>query len=155
MSLHLTSWTVPCFPDTGGGFYRANQEAWKSNSDFKVGAIIVKGGRILSTGYNRIEAHPEAYFGCSFHAEHDAIRKAKSEIQGAKMFVYRFGRKHGHIKTSKPCEFCQQEIAKAELSSVIYVDVDGTLQKSSFKLQDWPKFHQMHSYINDASIYVR
>jgi deoxycytidylate deaminase len=118
-------------------------------------AVIIKGGTLLSVGFNRIEEHPAAYFGCSFHAEYDAIRKSNANLQGAKMFIYRFGRKHGYIKSSKPCELCQQEIAKVKIKSVIYVDDDHTLQKSSYRIEDVPAPHQVHSYMNDPSIYVR
>lgn len=119
-------------------------------------AIIVKGGRILSVGYNRIEAHPAAYFGCSFHAEHDAIRKAQGNIEGAKMYVYRFGRSDGQLRTSKPCPLCQQNIAIAKISSVIFIDVDDTLKRESYRLQKNPKWHEgVCKYIDDVSHHIR
>lgn len=138
----------------GGGFYIANEAAWKTNSNYKMAAVIVRGGTLLSVGYNRIEDHPAAYFCCSFHAEYDAIRKAKADIAGAKMFVYRFSRSDNSVKTSRPCEICQYEISKANLSSAIFVE-DKAVCKESFKDIEISSAHSIHNYIDNASCYIR
>lgn len=117
-------------------------------------AVIIRGGSLLSVGYNRIEDHPAAYFGCSFHAEYDAIRKAKCSVEGAKMYVYRFSRSKNFAKTSRPCEICQHEIAKAKISSVIFVE-NNVVCRESFKDIEIASAHSIHNYINNANCYIR
>ena len=80
-----------------------------SNSDYSVqhrhAAVIVKGGRVLSSGVNRIKTHPNAVVKdedgeliCkSIHAEMDAISRVKNkdQLKGATIYV---ARKHGLSK---------------------------------------------------------
>jgi deoxycytidylate deaminase len=97
------------------------------------GAIIVKGGRILSKGINRprrnafinIFAHHE---GCNIHAECDAILRArkKTDLNGAKMFVARMRKIDKLPGTSRPCEMCQKIMVRYGIKKVFYTDVDGT-----------------------------
>lgn len=133
----------------------ANEAAWKTNSNFKMAALIVKGGSLLSVGFNRIEEHPAAYFGCSFHAEYDAIRKARGDITGAKMFVYRFGRSDRELRVSKPCDICQNKIAEANIGSVVFVDTDMILKRETFRDVEISSPHDMHEYFGYGDIYVR
>lgn len=139
---------------TGGGFYVANQAAWESNSPYKMAAVIVKGGRILSIGNNHLCGHPEAYYGSSFHAEHDAIRKAGTSLQGAKMYVYRFGRSNGELRVSKPCLGCQREIANAGISAVLFVNANGEIEKESFKSRGIQTKHFRHKFFGSTLCYV-
>jgi len=138
---------------TGGGFYIAHEAAWKTNSTFKLGAVIVKGGSIISIGFNRNEGHPAAYYGSTFHAEYDAIRKAPSSIKGTKMFVYRFARKDGSLKDSKPCILCQKEIAKVGISSVTFME-DNKILRESFKETKVTSWYTKHTYFNTSCCYT-
>lgn len=131
--------------DIGGIFYLAHEAAFSGNHTYKVAAVIVKGGSVISVGHNRTESNPSAYYGQSVHAEFDAIRKARGDLRGAKMYVYRFAREDHSLKTSKPCKYCQYEIAKAGISPVVFVDVDGELTKESFKDADPCHEHYMHN----------
>jgi deoxycytidylate deaminase len=146
---------APWYRHTGGGFYVAHEAAWKTNYSYKMSGVIVKGGSILSVGFNRISDHPAAYYGCSFHAETDAIKKAKGNIVGAKLFVYRFGREKSELRPSKPCSMCQQEIAKAGISSVYFIDTDMKISKESYRIRDAPRSHNMHCYMGSTDIYTR
>lgn len=115
--------------------------------------MIVKGGSVLSIGYNRISDHPAAYFGNSFHAEHDAIRKAPCDLRGAKMYVYRFSRCDNTLKPSRPCMFCQQEIAKAGISHVFFVDEDSELRKESFRDLNGENYQYRHQIVGHTMCY--
>ena len=115
-------------------------------------ALIIKGGNLLSTGYNKISGHPQAYFGCSHHAEFDAIRNAKADITGSKILVYRFSRKDNTLQNSKPCAMCQEEINKAGISCAIYVE-DGRVIKESFGKTNRKMKHFMHLYVHNAMCY--
>jgi deoxycytidylate deaminase len=94
---------------------------------YKHGAIIVKGGRIVSTGINKIRNHPTV-FGSSpkllikseahIHAEADAIRKV-SELKGAKIYVARVNRS-GQVRFSRPCDMCYRAIVKSGIRKVCH-----------------------------------
>lgn len=113
----------------------AYKSALQGNFDYKLGSVIVRGGNILSTGFCRKEYHPQAFYGESVHAEHDAIRKCNPPLRQAKMFVYRFSGKGDvvELKSSKPCCKCQQEIRKASISRVVFVDENNMLCKEDFR----------------------
>ena len=92
----------------------------------QVGAIIVKGGRIISSGYN---GTPRGYHNCNeikkddhrswqfeheIHAEMNAILWAARSgiaIEGATM-----------ITTTEPCTQCAKHIANSGIKKVIYFD---------------------------------
>jgi len=121
---------------TGGGFYLAYKHAMRSNVRSKMAAVLVRGGSVLSVGYNRKAFHTKAYYGQSIHAECDAINKNKTELVGqAKLFVYRFSNEFikEELRVSRPCVRCQQEIKKAQISRVVYLDHSLILQSEKFK----------------------
>lgn len=130
----------------GGGFYLAHDKAWESNFKYKISAVIVKGGSILSIACNTVEDHTDAYFGRSFHAEAMAIRSCPSNIKKAKLFVYRFSRDSNTLVSSKPCPACQNLILKSGISKVYYVDSDNTLKKERILHAPPLGFHKIHKY---------
>lgn len=97
------------------------------------GAIIVKGGRILSKGTNQPKSNAfinmfAHHKGCNIHAECSAILKARKKIDlnGAKMFVARMRKVDKMPGTSKPCKMCQKIMSRYGIKKVFYTDVDGT-----------------------------
>lgn len=114
-------------------------------------ALIIKSGRILSTGYNRIQNHPAAYFACSFHAEYDALRKAPNSISGAKMYVYRFSREDSSLKVSKPCVICQHKISESKLGSVVFIDEYNTICRQNFNTISKLGYCTKHHYTNSVN----
>lgn len=114
----------------GGLFYQAHEEAFRGNSRFKLAAVIMKGGRILSIGHNYLTSDPKGYKNNfveqgfhrhSFHAEFDAILNSNTDITGAKLLVYRFGA-DGSLRNSKPCERCWEAIRGAGITYCYYWD---------------------------------
>jgi deoxycytidylate deaminase len=89
------------------------------------GAVVVKSGRVVGTGYNKDRNNP--YYvspehiktHCSVHAEVDAIRDANWNVKGAVIYVARVNNK-GLDRDSKPCIRCQSVIDAAEIKKVIY-----------------------------------
>ena len=81
--------------------------ASQSSCRMKHGSVIVKGGRVISTGVNKERSHPRIVSSehikdhCSVHAEVDAIKKAK-DVSGATIYVARVNRR-GEDRDSKPC----------------------------------------------------
>ena len=104
-----------------------------SNSDYSVqhrhAAVIVKGGRVLSSGVNRIKTHPNAVVKdedgeliCkSIHAEMDAISRVKNkdQLKGATIYVARKGRSD-KVGMSLPCTMCQRALRKHGLSKAVF-----------------------------------
>ena len=99
--------------------------ASKSKSNKKHGAVIVKSGRVVGTGYNRDRNHPlfvspeHIKPHCSIHAEIDALKEAKANADGAVLYVARVNNQ-GQDRNSKPCKLCQAAITKSNIKKVIY-----------------------------------
>jgi deoxycytidylate deaminase len=93
---------------------------------YKHGAIIVRGGRIISTGINKVRNHPQVLNNnkediiadAHIHAEVDAIKKV-SGLKGAKIYIARVNRS-GQTRLSRPCEFCYDVIVKSGISKIVY-----------------------------------
>ncbi len=101
----------------------AASEDSKSIMKFKIGAVILKRGRILGFGHNSTKTHP--HFGSkkqymTMHSEGAALYCAKklgNDTKGATMIVYR---RNGRL--ARPCESCQRLIEKAGIAKVIYTN---------------------------------
>lgn len=95
------------------------------------GAVVVKGGRVLGTGWNKNRNHPAIVSpehiktDCSFHAEQVAIREAgEDNVKGGIIYVARVN-KHGFDRDSKPCALCSKLIKKVGIKRVVYTTEAG------------------------------
>lgn len=99
--------------------------ATKSTARNTHGAVIVKGGRVVGTGYNRNRNHPTIVSpehiktNCSIHAEESAIRDAGYDVKNAVIYVARVN-KHGEDRDSKPCPRCLALINESGIKRIIY-----------------------------------
>jgi deoxycytidylate deaminase len=100
--------------------------AAKSKARNTHGAVVVKGGRVLGTGYNKDRNHPKIVSpehiktDCSTHAEEVAIRDAgEDNIKGAIIYVARVN-KSGYDRDSKPCSRCSALIERVGIKRVIF-----------------------------------
>ena len=90
----------------------------------KHGSVIVKGGRVISTGINKERSHPRIVSSehikehCSVHAEVDAIKKAK-DVTGATIYVARVN-KRGKARDSRPCNRCYEVIKNNGIKKIVY-----------------------------------
>lgn len=99
--------------------------ASKSKARRMHGAVVVKSGRVVGTGFNKDRNNP--YYvspehiktHCSVHAEVDAIRDANWNVRGAVLYVARIN-SQGMDRDSKPCTRCQIVIEEAQIKKVIY-----------------------------------
>jgi deoxycytidylate deaminase len=104
--------------------------ATKSKSRNTHGAVVVKGGRVLGTGFNKDRNHPmivspeHVKTDCSFHAEQLAIRDAGENLKGAKIYVARVNR-HGIDRDSQPCPRCLRLIRSVGIKKIIYTSEMG------------------------------
>lgn len=102
------------------------------NSPFvqhRLGAVVVKGGRVLSTGYNEVR-YTRELGKPTLHAEQAAILKLLkqrrlSDLIGATLYVTRFTR-GGAIGNSRPCTDCQELIRSVGIKEVHYTTDEGT-----------------------------
>ena len=106
----------------------ARYMASKSESRQKHGAVIVKSGRVIGTGYNKYRNNPfrvspeHIKSHCSVHAEIDAMRDARwGNLKGAVLYVARVNAR-GEDRNSKPCIRCQVVIEETEIKKVIYTE---------------------------------
>lgn len=90
------------------------------------GAVIVKGGSVLSLGVNKwrnksVNPPVDGSYNphLSYHAEVDAINHANSDLNGATVYVARIG-KDGTPRFSRPCSRCTQALKAAGVKKVVY-----------------------------------
>ena len=91
----------------------AAQKAWELG-EVPVGAVVVKNGEVIATGYNQ----PIARHDPTAHAEIAALRSAASvlgnyRLPGCELFV-----------TLEPCVMCAGAMMHARLSRVVYGATD-------------------------------
>lgn len=98
------------------------------------GAVLVKGGSVVSTGYNEIRRHSFASkFGYwspeALHAELACVLGVdKSKTQGSKLYVVRI-MGDGTLGMSKPCKHCQKALEYVGISRVYYSDKNGQMKR--------------------------
>lgn len=101
--------------------------ASKSAARQKHGAVLVKSGRVIGTGYNKDTNNPFSVSPehikthCSRHAEIEAIRDANWNVRGAVLYVARVNNQ-GVDRNSKPCIRCQVVIEETQIKKVIYTE---------------------------------
>ena len=101
----------------------------------RVGAVVVRGSRVLSTGCNRIgfsKYLPNRRFPESVHAEAQAIlgllkHKRGNELVGSTMYVSRINNS-GTARYARPCSACQHLIEAVGIRKVFYTTNAGVEQ---------------------------
>lgn len=99
-----------------GFIKRALKLAEKSDYyPFRIGSIVIKHGRIISEGFNRVGSckRIDPYYqfrSFSIHAEADALSKLSfKDAKGASIIIVRMNISH-NIANAKPCIYCQEMI---------------------------------------------
>jgi deoxycytidylate deaminase len=99
--------------------------ATKSKARNTHGAVVVKGGRVIGTGWNKDRNSPHIVSpeniktDCSYHAEEVAIRESGKNIKGAVIYVARVN-KQGLDRDSHPCKKCSELIKSVGIKKIIY-----------------------------------
>jgi len=102
----------------------AMNAAASSTCRMKHGAVIIRGGRVLSIGINKFRNNPAvmpteiAKQVCSVHAEIDAIKKLDN-ARYATIYVARVNNL-GKPMLSKPCHACYDAITDAGINKIVY-----------------------------------
>lgn len=112
--------------------YTVETLASLSEHHFKVGAVIVKGRRVIAVGHNKTKTHTiiknklDKYsLVDKLHAEMDAVLKARTDLCGAKLYVLRIcpDNRNG-TGMSRPCSLCMRLIRGAGIKEIIYTTGD-------------------------------
>ncbi len=118
-------------------YEKAKEESGKSGYPrINIGAVIVKGNLLVSTGYNQQKSHPkQAAFNEMYslredsshylHAEiHALIRSGREDLEGADIYVFRENR-NGELANCRPCEVCRQALKAAGIDRMYYTTEEG------------------------------
>jgi len=165
-------------PDWDEYFINITKEIAKRSTcmSTKLGAIIVKEKRIISTGYNgaprktkdcyewgyclrrklKIPSGHRYELCRSVHAEQNAIinaARAGVSILGGDMYIYGIKVYNNQNKVIKavPCFICKKMIINAGIRNVITTDENGKIIR--FKVSDWIKEWSKKDMIKDMDIY--
>lgn len=91
------------------------------------GAVIVKGGRVLSVGINKFRNDPMSTVteriktDCSIHAEIDAM--SRCDPRGASVYIARLNNSN-NVRYSRPCESCYDALRAAKVKKIVWTE-DG------------------------------
>ena len=102
-------------------------------SDYKHGAVLVKGGSIINTSCNKNRL---VSFGSRFCKDHDGIAPLHAELgailgldrtvtEGATLYVARVG-KDGGFRLSKPCSMCHAAMTYVGIKRVYWTIDDNS-----------------------------
>lgn len=114
--------------------------------EYNLCAVIVRGGNVLSVGFNRQGWNPLSEFyrvekrACNIHAEIDAITSKRNRVrfEDSKIYIVRLKR-NGSVGSAKPCEMCQH---------VLY---NYGIKRAYYTIDDFPFMDSM-KVVNPASV---
>jgi deoxycytidylate deaminase len=100
---------------------------------WRMGAVLVKGGRVIAAGSNVLRNEPSLaglpIEECSVHAEAAALQKVSK--LGGTMYVARISRS-GHQSLARPCKRCRKLLIEAGIRTVVW-----TIDEESFGISDY------------------
>jgi tRNA(Arg) A34 adenosine deaminase TadA len=104
-------------------YFEALQLAAQSECRYKIGAVLYRGKTRISAAHNCKKTHTDhkawQSFVNSIHAEHYALLRARTFVDGSTMYIARAGGKRG---TSKPCYMCRGYLFSAGVRYIVYTD---------------------------------
>lgn len=114
------------------GMRAAINAAHASNSpNFKVGAAIMRGSKVISVGWNYFrKTHPRSCTHLStVHAEVNVLNGLRrEELEGCDIFVARVT-PGGIVSIAKPCEGCQEMLGALPIRRVYYTNRQGKIRR--------------------------
>jgi len=94
---------------------------------FRLGALAVKSGRVLSFGSNSSRNKPSDWIprdAWSTHAEEACLRRMPDGSEGATLYVARVGRS-GKPLLSRPCDMCMEIARDYGVSRIVFTSESG------------------------------
>lgn len=96
----------------------------------RIGAVVSKGQRILSTAFNAVRYKQGRFkkkWINSLHAEQAALLQVSpKKLKGARLTVVRL-MKDGSLGNACPCQFCRDMIFNYKLKEVVYSNMNGDI----------------------------
>ena len=140
---------------TVGVLNKCIEEAISSDFKLKVGAVIFKGKRIISSGHNgsrHCRIHPRYQdYPNSLHAEQDAlIGMDWNNVRGCNIIVIRVN-PSGKLAESRPCDKCYELLKYVGIKKVYYSLATGEIQMSPLEDLDLRCFHLQKKLQKDRS----
>lgn len=125
----------------------AKQAASSNHHKFKLGAVLVRGGRVLSSGVNIAKKGPDTP-PCreSIHAEVMAIKGAK-KTEGATIYVARLSNA-GRLALAKPCEYCIEHMNANGIYRVVFSISDSVAESFYLDSVEWKGFLTKEAGLN-------
>ena len=113
---------------------------------FRLGAVVVKSGRVLSHGVNVTKKGPETPPEReSVHAEVNAMRGVAS-LQGATIYVARLDSFDG-LALAKPCEYCIHHMMENGIARVVFSTSENDAESFYLDSVSWKGYR----YKNEQS----
>src|SRR5690349_19301560 len=114
----------------------AVRTAYRSESKFRLGAVLVKKNRVLSWGINKMKrSHPaqlkysDVPFLTGLHAElHTCIGLTEEDLTGASIYVARL-LKSGRTALALPCGGCRRFLQEAGVREAFYTDSQNSFSR--------------------------
>ena len=93
----------------------AKEEAENSDMNHRHGAAVIKNGKLISSGRNRVRCGWP-----SRHAEMDALLSlSPKDRRGSTVYVVRVGA-NGELRNSKPCLMCERCMRKWGVANIVW-----------------------------------
>ena len=108
------------------------------NSTYKqrLGACLVKSGKIIGKGFNRLRHHKFSFsypYLHQYHAECGALLHSPTScIMGSSLFVARINRM-GITRLAKPCSSCMSLLRDHGIRQVTYTTNEGSYETISIR----------------------
>lgn len=117
---------------TVGILRRCMEECEKSSYKFRVGAVVFKGKRILSSGHNGLRSstipNKHKTYHNSLHAEQNALLKLDwSTLKGASILVLKCSKTAKSLSNARPCSMCMKLLSFVGIKNIYFSDVDGSI----------------------------
>ena len=124
-------------------FNAAKSVASLSDHRVRIGSVLVKGHKIISSGYNsntrtdKVQAELDKFEFCmesagKLHSEADCLLpfiKRKIDISGSTLYIYR-EKRNGEVAMSRPCSRCMRLIKMAGIKKICYTTEDGIAKET-------------------------
>ena len=124
---------------SSGIIKRCLEECEKSTYRFRIGAVIFKGSRIISSGHNGIRSVSQIKdkfkkYENSLHAEQAALMNIDwNKVKGCSILVMKISPSKGILSMSKPCEICQKLLEHIGIKTIYYSNEKGEIVREKLE----------------------
>ena len=118
---------------TAGILKRCLEECEKSTYKYRIGAVIFKGSRILSSGHNSIRSSSISpkykLYPNSIHAEQAALLGLDwSKLRGYSILTLKISKTKQFLGMAKPCSMCLTLLNTIGIKNIYYSNPIGEIE---------------------------